>query len=261
VKEVMRHCPEHWKKELIRIPALTIRQCNGCFACLSPERPCPLQDDMAFLVQKIEDADAVILAAPCYVLGPPGIIKSIQDRLIERFSRSTTPSGTPRVTMAVAGLRKWAGYTRSTLNLTAHVLGLDLKDSFLAIGANPGDVLRSERNREGARRLAEALARDGRKRKAEETECPVCLGEIFFYKGGGCVECALCGQVGSIDPRSQKTPLTFPDCPGGSRFSEKAMKQHYENWLLKKRHEYMRDRLEYKAIRNPYRKMDWWVKP
>ncbi len=48
---------------------------------------CPIKDDLSFLTEKITMADGIILAVPCYILGPAAISKLWSDRTIALSQR------------------------------------------------------------------------------------------------------------------------------------------------------------------------------
>ena len=67
--------------ELINIADLSILPCTGCNTCVREKR-CSQDgdDDMPAVKQKLEEADGVILAAPSYFGGVPGVMKNMMDR-------------------------------------------------------------------------------------------------------------------------------------------------------------------------------------
>ena len=69
------------KTELLSLADVKILPCTGCNTC-SREKRCSLdgEDDMLMLKEKLQIADGVILAAPSYFGGVPGVMKNIMDR-------------------------------------------------------------------------------------------------------------------------------------------------------------------------------------
>jgi len=76
--------------EVIRIDTanLNIGRCIGCGECSRSSREggaatveCVLKDDFQMLREALLDSDAIIVAAPVYVLAPPGQYKNFLDRL------------------------------------------------------------------------------------------------------------------------------------------------------------------------------------
>ncbi len=73
--------------ELINTVNLKINRCLGCGMCSRNSREkgkqieCIVKDDYETVRQAILDADAIIVAAPVYVLAPTGQLKNLLDRL------------------------------------------------------------------------------------------------------------------------------------------------------------------------------------
>lgn len=79
IKEISQNVAEEHTLELIRMPSLDIRPCNACYRCVM-DGECPNKDDMAFLLGRIAEADALIIASPVYFLGAHSIFKRVLDR-------------------------------------------------------------------------------------------------------------------------------------------------------------------------------------
>ena len=74
--------------EYLFVKDLDIKQCRGCFLCISRgEDKCPLKDELALLLRKIEEADCIILAAPNYVMNVNWLTKNLIDRLAYTLHR------------------------------------------------------------------------------------------------------------------------------------------------------------------------------
>ncbi len=67
--------------ELLSLAALSILPCTGCNTCVREKR-CSQDgdDDMPVVKQMLEEADGIILAAPSYFGGVPGVMKNMMDR-------------------------------------------------------------------------------------------------------------------------------------------------------------------------------------
>ena len=62
---------------------LEIGDCRGCFTCwTSTPGICIQKDDMAEVLDKIANADILVLATPVYVDGMTGLLKTLVDRTI-----------------------------------------------------------------------------------------------------------------------------------------------------------------------------------
>ncbi|MFX1250113.1 MAG: flavodoxin family protein [Promethearchaeota archaeon] len=69
--------------ELFYIRKLNIKSCLGCFNCwLKTPGKCSQNDDMQILYPKLREADIWVFAAPVYVDGIPGSVKTLIDRFI-----------------------------------------------------------------------------------------------------------------------------------------------------------------------------------
>jgi multimeric flavodoxin WrbA len=74
--------------EHLPLRELEIRPCRGCFVCfLEGEESCPLNDDVATLRDKIEEADATVFATPVYSMHVSYLMKQFVDRFAYTFHR------------------------------------------------------------------------------------------------------------------------------------------------------------------------------
>ena len=128
---------------LVRLTSLRIEPCTGCMRCVIAGDPCPLDDDMAWLVDAIQEAGGLVLAAPTYWLGPAAQIKLVLDRLLMVTGRVHEPLPCPRpaVTVATAGLDGWRGIALPFLNALVAALGYVPIESLVAVAPGPGEVL------------------------------------------------------------------------------------------------------------------------
>ena len=68
---------------------LQIKPCMGCMACRS-KRHCVLpEDDAQRVLTLIEQADAIVIGAPCYWGNIPGQLKLLFDRIVYGMMRDT----------------------------------------------------------------------------------------------------------------------------------------------------------------------------
>ena len=71
--------------EFINLHKLDIKHCTGCIACVKAlmsgrGRVCAIKDDFLWLLDKMLDADGIMMASPIFENGVPGIIHTICDR-------------------------------------------------------------------------------------------------------------------------------------------------------------------------------------
>ncbi len=70
--------------EKIFLADYNINYCTGCGVCFSCKR-CFQHDDMLFLLDKLVEADAIVLAAPVYFYNMPAQLKTFIDRCCPRY--------------------------------------------------------------------------------------------------------------------------------------------------------------------------------
>ncbi|SJZ67753.1 flavodoxin family protein [Selenihalanaerobacter shriftii] len=77
------------KTELVHLYDLDYKGCISCFACKkingNSYGKCALQDDLALVLEKIEEADAVIFASPVYFGRATGEMRSCLERLMFQY--------------------------------------------------------------------------------------------------------------------------------------------------------------------------------
>lgn len=70
--------------EKIRVAEKNIACCRACYACKSTGK-CIIQDDMAEILQKMIDADVLVLASPVYFYAIAAQLKAVIDRTVARW--------------------------------------------------------------------------------------------------------------------------------------------------------------------------------
>ena len=71
--------------EIIRVAAKKIAPCSGCYFCRAHGGQCAHQDDMAEILQKMIDADVIVLASPVYFYSINAQLKAVIDRTVARW--------------------------------------------------------------------------------------------------------------------------------------------------------------------------------
>ena len=71
--------------EKIRVAEKNIHACTGCYACRACGA-CPVDDDMAEIMQKLIDADVLVLASPVYFYSIAAQLKTVIDRSVARWT-------------------------------------------------------------------------------------------------------------------------------------------------------------------------------
>jgi multimeric flavodoxin WrbA len=72
---------EGLETELIRLAGLDIRPCNACMACRREEpKPCPIDDDLYPVYEKMKAADAIVIGSPVYFGSATALVKALLER-------------------------------------------------------------------------------------------------------------------------------------------------------------------------------------
>jgi multimeric flavodoxin WrbA len=237
---------------LLRLTDLHLSYCTGCMHCAMQEGgPCPLDDDMEFLLAQYQSADALILGAPAYTLLPPGPLKLIADRLIMQLARSDWATPKPAVTVGVAGLPRWSEMLLPLLNGMALSQGFRLVDSFLSYGAGPGAVLLDpgnvERAQAAGRRLHRALSGEQLGAVFGPGRCPVCGADFFRLTPTG-IECPLCLAAGKL-----LDGVAVFDTAPDHRWQTDALRRHFTEWIQGTLPTYLEQRPDIRRLQRPYR--------
>lgn len=70
--------------EKIRVAEKNIGFCRGCYACKDTGK-CVIKDNMAEVLQKMIDADVLVLASPVYFYSIDAQLKAVIDRTVARW--------------------------------------------------------------------------------------------------------------------------------------------------------------------------------
>ena len=68
---------------------LNIKPCIGCMSCRTKERCVLAEDDSQRVLKMMQEADAIIMGAPCYWGNIPGQMKLLLDRIVYGLMRDT----------------------------------------------------------------------------------------------------------------------------------------------------------------------------
>lgn len=84
--EFMRGAIESGNKvEKIRVAEKKIGFCHACYYCRKNNGVCAIKDDMADVLQKMIDADVIVLASPVYFYSIDAQLKALIDRTVARW--------------------------------------------------------------------------------------------------------------------------------------------------------------------------------
>lgn len=258
-KEMLACLPEDTDKKLIRLTDLDIRQCNACYACLPEGSKCVIPDDLEFLFEQIRQADAVILATPCYFLGTHTTLKMISDRLISVLHEAKAFTGKKCVVAVSYGIEGWEGYAREAAVSLAKFLHLDVTGTMLVRAASPGEVVEPAVLAEAHRLAATLITGEHIRPDAALHCCAVCGSTLLQLSPVGAVHCRLCGASGRLEADGPEFRICF-DKPAHSRFSPEGMTEHAKTLEAVKAH-FIAERQQLNKLRKPYQAFDWWLKP
>ena len=72
--------------EKIRVCEKQIGYCRGCYYCTDHGGECAIKDDMGEVLQKMIDADVIVLASPVYFYSIDAQLKAVIDRTVARWT-------------------------------------------------------------------------------------------------------------------------------------------------------------------------------
>ncbi len=256
VKEISRHIPEEHELILIRLPEFNIKYCTGCYNCLFNEA-CHLKDDLYVIIEKIKEADGLIVSAPAYGFGVYGSLKIFADRVLAFFKHKEKMWNKPCVAIGVAGMEGKEGRTLLDLEGFVMMLGAIRKKSGMVFGALPGEVLVDKENIRTAKEFGKALfSKEPEKR---DLCCQLCGGQTFRFYEGNKIKCMLCSHNGTIN-FSEGTPRFIMNMENDLALSEGALLDH-RNWLKGMKLKFKGNKEDLKNIKERYKNDGIWVKP
>jgi multimeric flavodoxin WrbA len=89
VREALRHSLTHGplETELLRVGDHDLKHCTGCRQCMKLNRCVIEDDDFDELWTRTTQANALVVGAPVYWFGPPGVMKDFIDRAHGPFAK------------------------------------------------------------------------------------------------------------------------------------------------------------------------------
>jgi len=256
-KEIGRHVMLAHELSLLRLPEFQLAPCRGCYVCLFKGR-CPIDDDYGAVRDAILEADALILAAPTYFLGPNACLKRFTDRGLALYPHIETLWGKPAVAVGIAGIPGKEGYTLLGLENFLTLLFADIRGCRMVYGALPGEILLNPDNQAAARSMAAALF--GTKPQESLPRCPLCGGCTFRFLEHDRVRCMLCSNAGILHSAAGRTRV-FIQRSQHELFLTREDALAHRDWLLSMKSRFRRQKDELKTISSPYREDGTWIKP
>ena len=71
--------------EKIRVSGKKIGYCHACYYCRDHQGECAIKDDMTEILQKILNADVIVMASPVYFYSVDAQMKTLIDRTVARW--------------------------------------------------------------------------------------------------------------------------------------------------------------------------------
>ena len=139
--------------EIVELPRLARVQSMGCISCMrcqiSPEYRCALDDDLARLVARFPEFDAVVFSTPVFFFSMPAQLKGLIDRTFSLVKNSGGRIATPLAKVQLAlivtsgGDRKDSGVQTIYDTFRYYQEYADLKPlKYLYFGNTPDDPAR-----------------------------------------------------------------------------------------------------------------------
>lgn len=226
-----------------------IKPCVGCFACSTGRKNgkdanCIIKDDLPFIDNAIMDADAVIVGAPVYSVGPTGQLKCMIDRMglghdrafSDAFNKKRIEEGKTGsellderlfkdrylglISVGGATEENWTAMGLPNMHLFSfsmqtpvidHVNAFDLN---ICISPVLNESLIARVNKLG-KNVTSAIGSPDKyavEWKGDKPGiCPMCHNDILQIKEGIKVECPVCGIKGTLSIIDGNINANFPE--------------------------------------------------
>ncbi len=219
--------------EILRLTNYEVRPCMGCARCIFLDQHCHLDDGLNGILDKIYEADGIVLGVPAYILEGPAILKQIIDRLFCVNYKSPV-RGRPAAVLMPYGGRGWTPYVMVQPNIFCLWLGLDVIQRDMILVQGISEVVLDEEMvgnaRSSGRRVAQAAKGQSIPYKGEPGLCPVCQDRVFrFMKDMETVECGVCAVRGKVSTNDDgKMEIEFnPQDVANHRWTEESLYRHW----------------------------------
>jgi multimeric flavodoxin WrbA len=258
IKEISRHFEFEHTLHLIRLSDFNIKPCKGCYGCLSGAKKCRLKDDLDIIITAMKAADAIIVAAPTYFLGPNGTLKMLLDRGLCFYAHSDQLWHKPAIGIGIAGIKGKEGYTLLGIDNFLKSILAHVKHRCMVYGALPGEVFLNQNNRQTAKKLALTLFKVPT--PPGTPFCPLCYGDTFQFLENNRIRCMLCSNSGTFF--IQNDQVTIKINSDGHDFNLNAEKANeHRLWLENMQERFLKEKSKLKKIVLTYRKEGLWIKP
>ena len=250
VKAVSEAAGDGHSLELLRLADFHIKQCRGCYKCTLPGGKCILDDDLNFIIEKMVEADGIIISTPTYVRGPAGIVKTLGDRVIAIAQHLDELWKKPAVVIGAHGPAGDEGYALTATIALTRMMGLDVKDAYTFLGALPAECMRTEGNEERVKAMGAALF--GQRRPTGEGECPYCGGNIWKFRRPDLAYCPICMTEAKLHVVNGAIEMEYGDSPT-QVFGYDWLNSHFRADLAAGVKDFQTTREKLRAIKERYR--------
>jgi multimeric flavodoxin WrbA len=259
VKEALMGAEEEGAQvEMLRLTDYQILPCDGLAPCVFGNTGCNLEDDFSFIVDKIFEADGLVLGSPCYILESTAIIKQLIDRAFSVNFRSKA-RGKPAVMIVPYATRGWTPYAFLQPNLLLLFLGMQVIDRALIHTQAINEVVLYDKAlakvREMGKEVAKAVKTGDTSYRGESGICPICQDRVLrILRDDETVECGVCGIRGKIFVEGGKIRVLFEeDAMLKHRFTEENIYRHFTYHIKPSRDYFTKTRDVTKERRERYR--------
>lgn len=249
----------------IRMIDLDVKTCTGCGGCGKSldnggNGKCIIKDDLPYVDEAVLNADAIIVAAPVYALGPSGQLKQVADRFgpshdlafLTKANEQRIAEGKsgdqlvdPRnfkhryaglISVGGAKTKNWVSFGLPLMHILCFPAQIKVVDQMNVynMGSVGSPLLDNELMDRVARLGHNVASAIGKKheevewRGEEEGTCPVCHGDMLTVNGTTTVECPLCGIYGKLSIEGDKLKVSFSDAEKKrSRLNFDGKLEHY----------------------------------
>jgi len=256
-KEISRQVDTTHRLQLLRLTDFNIQPCSGCYTCLIKNK-CVIKDDYHLVAKAILEADALIVVAPTYFLGPHSCLKRFTDRGLALFSHMEELYNKPAVAVGVAGIKGKEGAVLLGVENFLKMLVANIKGRSVVYGALPGEIFLTDQNKKIARKIAETLF--GPPASPPLHACSLCGGETFRFLGGDKVRCMLCSNKGTVTLGGDLPVFNM------QRSSHKILSTledtlKHRDWLIEMKSRFKTHKEQLKKISSEYQNDGDWIIP
>jgi len=180
----------------------------------------------------------------------------LSDRLVGLTNYIADTQGKPCALVIPYGTEGWVGYSKAAAIIMPRLLMMKVVDCWPVHATLPGESLLSPGNVEYACELGRRLF-SGAEHQPGARECQKCGSDLFRLLEDGMMECPICGA------RTILQNGNISDFTGNEyfRFSDRAMEEHFQDWLLEMKGRFAGKKAQLKELHKEYRDKNCWISP